>query len=62
MGKKQYQHPYVGKWTQIAIRCTPRQKMKFDEVVTATHKSKTQLIHEMIETKYRELFIDGEER
>lgn len=58
MGEKRYKHPYTGKWTSITVRCSPRQKMKFDEIVTATHKSKTEHIMEYIESKYRELFID----
>lgn len=60
MGAKQYQHPYSGKWTRISVRCTPKQKMKFDEIVTETGKSKTQMVHEMIETQYRKLFIEKE--
>jgi len=58
MGSKQYQHPYTGKWRKITVACTPKTKMKFDEICTETNKSKTEIINTMIKNKYRELFLD----
>lgn len=54
---KYIQH-YSNKHTAISIRCAPRDKLRFDEIVAATNKSKTQYILEMIDEKYRELFLD----
>jgi hypothetical protein len=58
MGSKQYQHPYKGKWRKITVACTPKTKMKFDEICTEVHKSKTEIINTMIKERYRELFLD----
>lgn len=57
----QYQHAYRGKWTSVCARCTPRQKMKFDEVCSVLNKSKTELILGMIDDLYRKHVI-GEDK
>ena len=62
MGSKIYQHPYAGKWRKITVSCSPKTKMKFDEIVTEIHKSKTEIINNMIHEKYRELFVDKEDK
>ena len=56
--KKTYQR-YSNKVTKITVKCTPKEKRKFDEIVAATHKSKTAHVLDMINSTYRELFIDG---
>ncbi len=60
MGEKlpQYQQKYSNKNTNITVKCTPKQKMKFDEIVEKTNKSKTEYILGWIEDTYRELFLN----
>ena len=62
MGEKIYQHPYTGKWRKITVACTPKTKMKFDEIVSEVHQSKTEIINNMIKDKYRELFVNKEDK
>lgn len=55
--KKHYQK-FTNKNQTISVKCSRKQKMKFDEIVEATRKSKTDHILDMIEEKYRELFLN----